>query len=421
MTRFLWTQKEDIGPSARFGHAMCYDSARQCAVLFGGDGPQFFGDTWTWSGGLWTQVADTGPSPRRDHSMTFDSAHGVALLFGGISNNVLERDTWTWDGENWTQVEDTGAPARSGHGMTFDTARSRVVLFGGDGSAGTLQDTWEWDGNSWTQVEDTGPSPRAYHGLVYDLTKQHSVLFGGEDSQGAALGDTWQWDGTNWTQLQDIGPSDRTRASMVSTDAQVAVFGGLSSANPNPPPSLFGESWTLQNDKWTERQDMGPPARWGHAMAFDVPRRTIILFGGRSSAAFKEGADLLGDTWEHVETDPPAVPNNQGGGGGQLAQITLNPTSANPGQQVTAEVSLTAPGPVTTDVTVVWVLQSVIDNANNSNTGISQADIHPIGQVQIPPGSPSADMTFAAPAANESVVVIAYDATGDVGAQLTIL
>ena len=28
MSRFLWTQKEDIGPSARFGHAMTYDSVR---------------------------------------------------------------------------------------------------------------------------------------------------------------------------------------------------------------------------------------------------------------------------------------------------------------------------------------------------------------------------------------------------------
>jgi hypothetical protein len=35
MARYLWTQKEDIGPSARFGHAMTYDSARSRTVLFG--------------------------------------------------------------------------------------------------------------------------------------------------------------------------------------------------------------------------------------------------------------------------------------------------------------------------------------------------------------------------------------------------
>jgi hypothetical protein len=36
MSRFLWTQKEDIGPSARFGHAMAYDSVRSRTILFGG-------------------------------------------------------------------------------------------------------------------------------------------------------------------------------------------------------------------------------------------------------------------------------------------------------------------------------------------------------------------------------------------------
>ena len=36
MSRFLWTQKEDIGPSARFGHAMTYDSVRSRTTLFGG-------------------------------------------------------------------------------------------------------------------------------------------------------------------------------------------------------------------------------------------------------------------------------------------------------------------------------------------------------------------------------------------------
>jgi len=51
MSRFLWTQKEDIGPSARFGHAMTYDSVRSRTVLFGGSllvggQVQSVNDTW---------------------------------------------------------------------------------------------------------------------------------------------------------------------------------------------------------------------------------------------------------------------------------------------------------------------------------------------------------------------------------------
>lgn len=424
MAHFLWTQKEDIGPVPRSGHAMCYDSARQCTHLFGGEGLHLFGDSWKWSGDLWTQISDTGPSPRRDHAMAFDSTRGVVLLFGGASNNAVAGDTWSWDGENWTPVEDTGPAARSGHGMAFDSARSRIVLFGGNGSAGALQDTWEWDGSSWTQVEDTGPSPRFHHAFAYDLTTQRTVLFGGENAQGAAFGDTWEWNGSNWTQLQDIGPSDRTRAAMVSTDAQLVLFGGLSGAVAKPPPTLFGDSWTLQSGNWTERQDMGPAARWGHAAAFDSQRRAVVIFGGHSSSALGQTTDLLGDTWEHVETDPPVVSGGQGGGGGggsDLAQITLNPTAAQPGQQVTATVTLTGATQVTTNVTVVWVLQSILDNAQNTNTPIAQNDIHPIGTLQIPPGMPSAQLTFAAPAASGPVAVAAFDTSGDVEAQLTIL
>ena len=36
--RWLWTQKEDIGPNPRAGHAMVYDADRERVVLFGGYG-----------------------------------------------------------------------------------------------------------------------------------------------------------------------------------------------------------------------------------------------------------------------------------------------------------------------------------------------------------------------------------------------
>jgi hypothetical protein len=58
--RWLWTQKEDIGPSPRYGHAMAYEAARQRVVLFGGSGGSsaLLNDTWGWDGVAWTQVAD---------------------------------------------------------------------------------------------------------------------------------------------------------------------------------------------------------------------------------------------------------------------------------------------------------------------------------------------------------------------------
>ena len=137
MARYLWTQKEDIGPSARFGHAMTYDSVRSRTVLFGGtlftgDQGGDINDTWEWNGEFWTQIADIGPANRRDHALCFDSVRQTALLFGGLSEqgNPLG-DTWSWNGEDWTQLDDSGPSARKGHAMVFDFARGGAVLFGG--------------------------------------------------------------------------------------------------------------------------------------------------------------------------------------------------------------------------------------------------------------------------------------------------
>jgi hypothetical protein len=218
MSRFLWTQKkQDIGPSARIGHAMTYDTLRSRTILFGGNsliGGQVasINDTWEWDGEFWTQMADIGPAARQDHALCFDSVRQTALLFGGLSaQNTWLNDTWSWDGENWTQLDDSGPSARSGHAMVFDSARGHAVLFGGRSAAGVLDDTWEWDGQSWTQQQDTGPSPRWHHALTFDLVHNFVVLFGGDAGNLIPLGDTWSWDGSTWTANRNVWGYGRLR------------------------------------------------------------------------------------------------------------------------------------------------------------------------------------------------------------------
>ncbi len=153
MSRFLWTQKEDIGPSARFGHAMSYDSVRSRTVLFGGSsliGGQVgsVNDTWEWDGEFWTQMADIGPAARQDHAMCFDSVRQTTLLFGGLSGqNTPLGDTWSWNGEDWTQLDDSGPSARSGHAMVFDSARGHAVLL--VGSRQLVSSTTPGSGTAW--------------------------------------------------------------------------------------------------------------------------------------------------------------------------------------------------------------------------------------------------------------------------------
>src|SRR5262245_55609584 len=98
MARFLWTEKQDIGPKPRAGHAMTHDSGRNRVVLFGGDSlrSRLFNDTWEWDGENWTQMADIGPRPRRDCALAYDSARGRVVLFGGHGDGSSLGDTWEW-------------------------------------------------------------------------------------------------------------------------------------------------------------------------------------------------------------------------------------------------------------------------------------------------------------------------------------
>src|SRR5215207_3406817 len=108
---------------------------------------------------LWTQKQDIGPSPRSGHAMAYDAAHQRVVLFGGETRVGRQNDTWEWDGRAWTEVADTGPSARSFHDIVYDDARQRLVLFGGNDADGVCGDTWEWDGEDWTQVADIGLDP----------------------------------------------------------------------------------------------------------------------------------------------------------------------------------------------------------------------------------------------------------------------
>jgi hypothetical protein len=187
MARLLWTQRQDMGPLPRRGHAMAYDPVRKRTVLFGGEGlgPAPTGlphlaDTWEWDGNYWSQVSDIGPVPRGGYAMDWDAASQRILLFGGSAHpddpTSWRHDTWEWDGENWTQLDDSGPSARLGFALASDTVRQRVVLFGGASASFIANsETWEWSGSAWTQAEETGPAARSGH--AWHLTLFASALF----------------------------------------------------------------------------------------------------------------------------------------------------------------------------------------------------------------------------------------------------
>jgi len=423
MARFLWTQKQDVGPGARWGHAMAYDASRQRTILFGGDagGGAVRGDSWAWDGEFWTQVGDIGPSARAGHAMAYDGARNVTLLFGGVG---MLGDSWIWNGEDWTQVDDSGPAARYGHALAFDPARGRVILFGGATTVTDLvNDTWSWDGNAWTQVEDTGPAARRHAAIAWDAPRQRLVLFGGEAAAGSAFGDTWAWDGDGWTQIADTGPAAAIGAAMCGGETGIVLFGGISGPDGGGARTAFDDSWVFDGTRWTQRQDIGPAPRWGHGLVRDSERGTLVLFGGANGLAGDPGTREFADTWEHVETESaPSPPGSGPNAGGLFQQLTLEPTTAQPGATIIATILLSAGVPQTTQVTLFWMQQSLFDTAMSSGGGIDPSQVLGVQYAAIPPNEQLYTVTFQAPSVTGQIAVAATsDGNSFAVAQLQVL
>jgi hypothetical protein len=332
-TAQFWGQIASTGPTARYSHAMAYDSSRQHTVLFGGyDAFTYLSDTWAWNGSSWTQMATTGPVARGGHAMTYDSLRGRVVLFGGYDiNGIFLGDTWEWDGNIWLQVATTGPAARGGHAVAYDSQRGRAVLFGG--WTGTLYgDTWEWNGNSWTQVATGGPSARAQEAMAYDDQRGCTVLFGGWTG---VVGnhynsrETWEWNGNSWSQVSTNGPSARTGHAMIfdGRRGRTVLFGG---------DNFLGDTWEWNGNSWT--QELGttnPVARNLAAMAFDVQRGRTVLFGGYGTTG-----SFLGDTWERNAVIPSTAAIF-GTGCGSPALAISPVATARPVINATAQASLT--------------------------------------------------------------------------------
>lgn len=293
-----WVQANVAGPSARSGARMTWDSMREKVVLFGGAAANgsSFGDTWEWNGTGWTDTGLTGPSARSEMGLSYDSVRHVVVLYGG-SGNPSNDDTWEYDGTSWQQRSVTGPPGRTSVRMVFDEARGVTVLFGGYGAAGTGDSTtWEWDGTAWAQKLVTGPGPRWSPNLVFDSFRQSVVLNGGANSSGAVtvnVNDTWEFKGTAWSLLTNAGPTPRLDADMVFHPAlkKSLVFAGRTGM-PSGTTTAQQDTWTLSGT-WSPLTTVtAPPARYGHAMAYDRARKAVVVFGGRDV----NGAGLA-DTW----------------------------------------------------------------------------------------------------------------------------
>ncbi|HTR39482.1 MAG TPA: kelch repeat-containing protein [Bryobacteraceae bacterium] len=195
----------------------------------------------------------------------------------------------------FTQLSPPDAPpARLEQAMAPFGHTGQAILYGGawDGNFNAV--TWLWNESNWTALNPANnPGLVAQEAMVYDEARGNIVLFGGiSGTTFAATNETWIWDGNNWTQMHP-GTSPPARwGHAMAYDAvlgKTVLFGGYGDFGD------MNDTWTWDGTNWAQvATTVSPLPRDGHAMTFDAAHSQIVLFGGMLSTGT---LTWYGDTW----------------------------------------------------------------------------------------------------------------------------
>ncbi len=138
--------------------------------------------------------------------------------------------------------------------------------------------------------------------------------------EGYRLADTWESDGNTWVQrTPGTSPPARDGHAMAydSTRGRVVLFGGFDYNRTTGITQIFADTWEWDGDNWISRAPSASPhAREGHAMAYDSARGRVVLFGGSFYDDTSQQHQYFADTWEWdgstwiqrtPATSPPAL------------------------------------------------------------------------------------------------------------------
>jgi hypothetical protein len=176
--------------------------------------------------------------------------------------------------------------------------------------------------------------------------------------------------------------------------------------------TLFRDTWGFDGKRWTELQDIGPGARYDHAICYDDSRDRVVLFGGATfdpATATASAATALQDTWEHPPIRlgaPPTPPGPQ-----PLDGVLLNPQSAGAGATVTATIHLAFVLDHAIQVVLRFMpmqrLEADLEAHIDPGTILSNAEL--ITSVPVPAHTNLVTAQFAAPSQGMLAVLAATD------------
>jgi hypothetical protein len=162
----------------------------------------------------------------------------------------------------------------------------------------------------WVQRTDVGtPGKRISHAMAYDSDRGVTVFFGGEYSDAGSstisyYNDTWEYNSGQWRKIKINGsiPDVRSGHAMAYDLARkrVVLFGGVKQDG-----VYFGDTWTYFSDgtngTWAQASlASGPSPRAGHEMAYDAQHQRVIMYGGLfvKSGTNRDISEAMAETWE---------------------------------------------------------------------------------------------------------------------------
>lgn len=301
--------KPVTSPPAQCGAVMVYHPVRERILMIGGIGEELYtSNVWEWDGQDWTKIKTTGgPGGTQPVSAAYDKSRQSVLAFDGAtlwelreSDEDATSDVW---GLTWCELG-SGPPARYRAGTAYSGLTFGVVMFGGAQGEGdeahSLADTWKWDEDKWVRLPTTQTGGRSGHSMV--SAGPGLFVFGGRRE--GTIGEAYLDDGLMYVMSSPVSDGDWREsparlpvgltdfgAAYDSDRGRIVAFGG---AGRKITVCVFGETFECDGLCWARaRCSSHPSPRQSPAMAYDVRRKKIVLFGGEGASG------RLDDTWEY--------------------------------------------------------------------------------------------------------------------------